>query len=135
MDLREKATQVVADRYLSSPAGMREVQQMQEYFEKENAMIDIGMQIMNLLPALSKPDTMHNSRWLQARYPISHKSRERATDSIHNSLQLRAQHIGLHFAELFDLTTEQKDSLVEGIVKEVSSPERADPDYDDDLPF
>ena len=110
MDFREKAKQVVADRYLSSSEGVREVQKMQEYFEKENAMIDIGVQIMNLLPASSKPDSMHNSLWM------------------------RAQHIGLHLAELFDLTPKQKDSLVEGIVKWPVT--KADlPDYDDELPF
>lgn len=110
MDLREKATQVVADRYLSSPAGMREVQQMQEYFEKENAMIDIGVQIMSLMPVSSR----------------------------HNSRRLRAEHIGLHLAELFDLTPEQKDSLVEGIgIEKWTAPAKLVdlPDYDDDLPF
>lgn len=111
MDLREKAKQLVTERYLSSPEGMREVQQLQEYLEKENAMIDIGVQIMNLLPASSKPDSMHNSLWM------------------------RAQHIGLHLAELFDLTQTQKDSLVEGIVKGMSPIPKVDPDYDDDLPF
>lgn len=111
MDFREKATQAVADRYLSSPEGMREVQQMQEYLEKEKPMIDIGIQIMNLLPASSKPDSMHNSLWR------------------------RAQHIGPYLAELFDLTQKQKDSLVEGIVKGMSPIPKVDPDYDDDLPF
>lgn len=112
MDFREKAKQVAADRYLSSPEGMREVQQLQEYFERENALIDIGMQILKLLPASSKPDSMHNSLWM------------------------RAQHIGLHLAELFDLTPKQKDSLVEGIVKWTAPVTKADlPDYDDELPF
>ena len=109
MQITEKAKQVVADRYLSSPEGVQEVQKMQEYFEREDAMLNIGMQILKLLPASSKPDSMHNSLWM------------------------RAQHIGLHLAELFDLTPKQKDFLVEGMVNPVT---KADlPDYDDDLPF
>lgn len=113
MDFTEKAKQLVTERYLSSPEGVREVQQMQEYLEKENAMIDIGIQIMNLLPASSNPDTIHNSLWI------------------------RAQRIGRHLYWLFDLTYKQKDSLVEGIVKGMSPVTKADlPDYyDDDLPF
>lgn len=104
------AKQLVADRYLSSPEGVREVQKMQEYLERENALVDIGMQIMNLLPASSKPDTIHNSLWI------------------------RAHRIGRHLTWLFDLTYKQKDSLVEGIVKGMSPVPQADPDYDD-LPF
>lgn len=105
-----KAKQAVADRYLSSPEGMREVQQLQEYLEKENAMIDIGIQIMNLLPESSR----------------------------HWGHRPCVEHIGLHLAELFDLTPEQKDSLVEGIgIEKWTAPAKLVdlPDYDDDLPF
>lgn len=105
-----KAKQLVADRYLSSPEGMRKVQEMQEYLEKENAMIDIGIQIMSLMSVSSR----------------------------HNSRRMRAEHIGLHLAELFDLTPEQKDSLVEGIgIEKWTAPAKLVdlPDYDDDLPF
>lgn len=110
MDFREKAKHLVADRYLSLPEGVREVQKMQEYLEKENAMIYIGVQIMSLMPV----------------------------SSMHNSRRMRAEHIGLHLAELFDLTPEQKDFLVEGIgIEKWTEPAEAVdlPDYDDDLPF